>query len=107
MHERLKRVWNDPVWSKVIAAAIFGLFGGAGALVWHVKKEPNITIVRNQGTIDRAKIDDTTVNGTPPPGSNFTLFQNDPNSTRFSGGFALLETGMNTNNGMVVVEEIQ
>jgi hypothetical protein len=78
MYEWLKRIWNDTVWSKVIAGGILALLGAAGALVWHVKKESNITIVRNQGTIDRAKIDDTKVNGTPPPGSNFTLFQNDP-----------------------------
>lgn len=75
----LKRIWNDPVGSEVIAGGILALLAAAGGVVWHVKKESNITIVRNQGTIDRAKIDDTTVKGTPPPGSNFTLFQNDPN----------------------------
>jgi hypothetical protein len=30
----LKKLWNDPVWSKVIAAAIIALAGGAWLAHW-------------------------------------------------------------------------
>lgn len=40
----------------------------------------SVTIVRNQGTIDRTKVANTTVKGMPPPNSGITIVQNDRNS---------------------------
>lgn len=33
--DRLKAVWNDPVWSKIIAAALIAAFASTGAYVLH------------------------------------------------------------------------